>query len=74
MSAPTLPNDEVENRLDEVLAEYLEAAEVGTAPDQATLLAGHPELAGELADFMEAVEQVNRYVGPFCRAASVRPT
>jgi WD40 repeat protein len=37
--------------LDEVLADYLEAARVGRAPRQRELLARHPELAGELEDF-----------------------
>lgn len=73
MTTPSLTPDDVENRLDQVLAEYLEAAEVGTAPDQTTLLAGHPELAEELADFMEVVEQVNHYVEPLRGSVSLRP-
>src|SRR5262245_28035137 len=34
-----------------VLAEYLEAAQAGRAPDRCAVLARHPELADELQDF-----------------------
>jgi hypothetical protein len=37
--------------LDEVLSSYPEAAAAGRVPGPDELLAGHPELAAELADF-----------------------
>ncbi len=64
------PDDE--DRLDRVLADYLEAAESGTAPDPAALLAGHPEIAEDLAQFMTAVGQLDRYIAGL-RPPSSRP-
>jgi hypothetical protein len=40
-----------EERLNEVIAAYLETAEAGRAPGRAELLARHPDLAGDLAAF-----------------------
>src|SRR5262245_44693011 len=53
-----------EQRLYEVLASYLEAAEAGRAPSRAELLARHPELAGELASFLDARERLAQAVPP----------
>lgn len=44
------PSDR-EQRLDAILAAYLEAADAGQAPDGAQLLRQHPEFAAELAAF-----------------------
>jgi hypothetical protein len=40
-----------EERLNEVIAAYLETAEAGREPGRAELLARHPDLAGDLAAF-----------------------
>jgi hypothetical protein len=42
-----------EQRLNEVIAAYLEAAEAGRAPGRADLLAAHADLAGELTAFLD---------------------
>ena len=36
-------------RLNEIIAEYLEAVETGNTPDREQLLAAHSDLANELA-------------------------
>lgn len=40
-----------DSRLDNVLAEYLQAVEQGQSPDEESLLQQHPELAGDLKSF-----------------------
>ncbi|MCI0378181.1 MAG: serine/threonine protein kinase [Gemmataceae bacterium] len=49
-----------EQRLHEVLAEYLLAADSGQAPDRSTLLARYPDLATEIRSFLDNQEQVDR--------------
>src|ERR1700752_2601957 len=40
-----------DDRVDAIIAEYLEAEHAGNAPDPAELLARHPDLADELREF-----------------------
>jgi serine/threonine protein kinase/Flp pilus assembly protein TadD len=53
-----------EERLQEVIAAYLRDCEAGRHPDQAELLARHPDLAGELQDFFAGQEQFGRLAAP----------
>jgi tRNA A-37 threonylcarbamoyl transferase component Bud32 len=53
-----------EERVNAVLAEYLDATAVGKAPDRAELLARHPDLAAELASFLAEDEQVRKMAEP----------
>jgi WD40 repeat protein len=55
-----------EQRLDAAAAEYLEAAEAGRAPDRAAFLARFPDLADELAAFLDDRAR-------FARAAAALP-
>jgi WD40 repeat protein len=56
-----------EERLNQVIADYLEAEEAGRAPDPAGLLADHPDLAGALSAFLRDRQQ-------FAQAAQQLPT
>jgi WD40 repeat protein len=56
-------SDSREARLDEVIAEYLAAAGSGREPDRNQFLARHPDLAADLAAFLEDRDRLNRLVG-----------
>jgi WD40 repeat protein/tRNA A-37 threonylcarbamoyl transferase component Bud32 len=64
---------ERERRLDEVATAYLKEIEAGRAPVQAEWLARYPELAGELADFFAAQDQVDRLAAPLRVPAAPAP-
>jgi WD40 repeat protein/tRNA A-37 threonylcarbamoyl transferase component Bud32 len=51
MSNEPTQNFDREQRLDEIIADYLKALQSGQQPDRAELLARHPELAEELTAF-----------------------
>jgi WD40 repeat protein len=54
-----------EQRVEEVLAGYLEAVRRGQAPDRGELLARHPELAADLEDFFADDDLVRHMTQPF---------
>jgi tRNA A-37 threonylcarbamoyl transferase component Bud32 len=53
-----------EERVDEVVAEYLRAAEAGRAPAREEVLARHPDLASQLAVFFADRDQAESWAGP----------
>jgi serine/threonine-protein kinase len=52
--------------LDQILAEYLLAAERGQEPSRRVLLARHPDLAQELEDFFARRDGFQRLAAPLC--------
>jgi eukaryotic-like serine/threonine-protein kinase len=67
------PTGEENSRLDEVIGEYLEALEAGHAPSRESLLAGHPDLAGELAQFLDDQDRFAALVAPLTVRLSGTP-
>jgi WD40 repeat protein len=68
---PNHPDDaDRDRRLDEVATAYLKAVEAGEKPDTQEWLNRHPDLAGELATFFAAQEQVDRIAAPLREATS----
>jgi serine/threonine protein kinase len=57
-----------DDRLQDILVEYLEAQEAGRAPDRKTFLARHPEFARELEEFFATDERVDGAVAPLREA------
>ncbi len=58
------PGDDREQRLNEVIAGYLEDLEAGRRPDRPGLLAQHPDLAAELASFFANREHLEQLTAP----------
>ena len=61
-----------EQRLDQVIADYLAAQDAGIAPASDTLLAAHPDLADELQSFFREHDRLGRLAAPL--RAGVEPT
>jgi serine/threonine-protein kinase len=67
---PDTPTTSREERLDEVLADYLEAVDRGDRPDPADWMARHPELAEELTRFFAGQERFAGLLGPLGHPAA----
>ncbi len=72
----TLTPDELParpDRVDEVIAAYLEAEQTGRAPDEKELLARHPDLADQLRSFFANREYFQHLAEPLAPAATPAP-
>jgi hypothetical protein len=73
MTRPPDPSAEREERLQNLLAVYLERLEAGQAEGREELLARHPEFAAELAEFFAAGDRLDGLVGPLRQAVEGEP-
>jgi tetratricopeptide (TPR) repeat protein/tRNA A-37 threonylcarbamoyl transferase component Bud32 len=70
----TQHNETVEQRLDDAVTAYLEAAESGGAPSRQEWLARYPDLAEGLSTFFADTDRVRCWTDPLCQAvADVSP-
>src|SRR5262245_59065088 len=65
-------SDSREERVNAVIAAYLDAVALGQAPDRAALLARHPEFASELAAFFAEDDRL-RHLAQADETAAVAP-
>jgi eukaryotic-like serine/threonine-protein kinase len=73
MSNPSSVPSEREQRLNDLIAAYLEAVEAGRTPDRDELLRGHPELADELRAFFANHDRLARLGEPLRAATATAP-
>src|SRR5579885_3666614 len=73
MAPNTTSRDDRERLLDEVLGDYLRAAQAGQAPPREKLLAQHPALADELVRFFADQDRVEQLAAPLRQLVPVRP-
>src|SRR3954453_1609316 len=57
-------SSERERHVADALADYFAAVESGEGPDRQAVLAAHPELAAELAEYFEQQDRFARLVEP----------
>jgi tetratricopeptide (TPR) repeat protein len=71
MSHEAHSGDEHEEALSGVICDYLHALEAGRRPDRQALLAAHPGLANDLAEFFAAHDQLGHAAAPLRHAVRV---
>ncbi len=67
-----MADEDREQRLDQVIADYLAAQDSGIAPALDALLAAHPDLAEDLQSFFREHDRFGRLAAPL--RAGVEPT
>jgi WD40 repeat protein len=63
-----------EQRLDQVITDYLQAVDAGQPPDETEWLARHPDLAEELRSFLAGQRSLERVATPLRSPASEKQT
>jgi serine/threonine protein kinase/ketosteroid isomerase-like protein len=53
-----------QERLQEILLKYVEAAEAGAAPDHGSVIAAHPEFAQDIGEFLANYDQLKHMTAP----------
>src|SRR5947207_3542551 len=53
-----------QERLQEILLSYVEAAELGSAPERQAFVSEHPEFADDIAEFLASYDQIHDLVTP----------
>ena len=64
MSEPMTTSPERQRRLEQVIAEYLLAADAGRPPETTAFLDGYPDLATDLVELLAAQADLARLVAP----------
>src|SRR5579871_6164187 len=64
---------EQENRLDEIISNYLEAENRGDQPNRAEIIARHPDLAADLDAFFRDHDHMKELVAPIQNLSSEAP-
>ena len=64
MSKTESVTDSGDERLNQIIAEYLDAVQSRQAPDRAQLLRQHPDFADELKEFFTDHDQMNALAEP----------
>src|SRR5713226_7676490 len=72
MTNEPIESTEQQERLQEILLGYVEAAQAGMAPERATFLAAHPEFAAEIVEFLASYDKLNRLAAPLRESDSPR--
>jgi serine/threonine protein kinase len=71
MSEGLTDSSDRDQRLEEVLLAYLEAAQAGWAPDRRQVLAAYPDLRADLEEFFAANDAVERRAAPLRAARDI---
>ena len=60
MNEESTQSPKSQDRLQQILLDYVEAAERGAAPERQGFIAAHPEFAEEIVDFLGSYHEFNR--------------